>query len=135
MMRRTEGKAFYTQLRWIAGVPLTFALAVSTVLWWPRSVSVRDVKVEFVRFETSDDGGAVDYAVLNVRNGFSREWVLLGARDWLPLKVEMFRALGRLATTRSSECGSSVWKGMPPSWTGRIRSLIQIRDPGRTSIS
>jgi hypothetical protein len=43
-------------------------LAVSVVLWWPQRVSLRDLKVEFVRFETPDDGGSVDYAVLKVRN-------------------------------------------------------------------
>ena len=101
MMKRIDGKAFFTRLRWIAGVPLVFALALCTVLWWPKSVSVRDVTVEFVRFETSDDGDEMDYAVLNVRNASSRKWVLLGAREWRPLKGGMFLALGRLATTRT----------------------------------
>ena len=83
-------------------------LAVSVVLWWPQSVSLRDLKVDFVRFETSGDGGSVDYAVLKVRNESSRKWVLLAAREILPLKEEMFQALGRFAT------------GQPPGESGRV---------------
>ena len=83
-------------------------LAVSVVLWWPQSVSLRDLTVEFVRFETSDDGGSVDYAVLKVRNESTREWVLLAAREILPLKEEMFQALGRFAT------------GHPTGGSGRV---------------
>ena len=102
MMERTAGKNFFTRRALIAGgVLLMFALAVSVVLWWPQSVSLRDLKVEFVRFETSDDGGSVDYAVLKVRNESSRKWVLLAARELLPLKEkETFQALGRFATGR-----------------------------------
>lgn len=83
-------------------------LAVSVVLWRPQSAPLRDLKVEFVRFDTSDDGGSVDYAVLKVRNESSHEWVLLAARETLPLKEEMFQALGRFAT------------GPPTNESGRV---------------
>jgi hypothetical protein len=49
---------------------------------------MRDLKVEFVRFDTSDDGGSVDYAVLILRNESSREWVLLAARELLRRRVQ-----------------------------------------------
>ena len=107
-MEHPAGKRFFTRRRLVAGgVPLLLVLAVSLVLWRPQSVS-RDLKLEFVGFTTSDDGGSADYAVVRVRNQSSRTWVLLGAREWLPLKDDeespfsMFQALGRFATGPST---------------------------------
>jgi hypothetical protein len=109
MTARAVGKTFFTRRSLIAvGVPLLLVVGVSVVLWWPQSAPMRDLKVEFVRFETSDDGGSVDYAVLKVRNESSRKWVLLWAREILPLKERMFQALGRFAT------------GHPTNESGRV---------------
>jgi hypothetical protein len=114
-MRRTEGKTFFTR-RWLLGGGVTLVLALSFIvaLWWPQNVSVHDVKVEFVRFAISGDGGE-DYAVLKVRTDSSREWVLLAARQLQSVKNEagIFQALGRFVT------------GPPTGESGRVaRSYI-----------
>jgi hypothetical protein len=115
MMVRTAGQTFFTR-RWFlaGGVSLLLALTVIVALWWPQSISVHDLKVEFVRFAISGDGGE-DYAVLKVRNESSREWVLLAARQLQSLKNEegIFQALGRFVT------------GPPTGESGRVaRSYI-----------
>jgi hypothetical protein len=116
VMERTAGKTFFTRRRLLTvGVPLLIALAVIVAVWRPQNVSVHDLKVEFVRFETSDDDGSEDYAVLNVRNESSRRWVLLGAHEWVSLKNEkgIFQALGRFVI------------GPPTGESGRVaRSYI-----------
>jgi hypothetical protein len=92
-----SGQRFLTPRRVIAGgVLLLLALAASVVLLRPQSV-VCDLKLEFVRFDTTADR---DCAVVKVRNESSRTWVLLGAKEWLHLEKEdevspMFQALGR----------------------------------------
>lgn len=95
-MKYAAGKRFFTRRRLVAGgVPLLLAVAASLILFRPQRVSC-DLKLEFVRFDTTADR---DCAVLEVRNESSRTWVLLGANEWLSLEneegVSMFQALGR----------------------------------------
>lgn len=109
MTARAVGKTHLTRRSLIVGgVLLLLTVCGSVVLWWPQSVSLCDLKVEFVRFDASNDGGSVDYAVLNVRNESSRKWALLSARDILPMKEELVQALGRFAT------------GQPRGESGRV---------------
>jgi hypothetical protein len=104
MMERTAGKTLFTRQRLLVfGVPLLLGLVVFVVMSWPQNVSVHDLKVKFVRFATSGDGGD-DYAVLKVRNDSSRQWVMLAARQWQSVKNEdeIFQALGRFTTGHST---------------------------------
>ena len=105
-MECPAGKRFFTRRRLVAaGVPLLLALAASMVLLRPQSV-LCDLKLEFVRFDTSADG-ELDYAVLKVRNESSRTWVLLGPQQLRSLKNEdevspIFQALGRFTNSPST---------------------------------
>jgi hypothetical protein len=78
---------------------------MSAVLLGPQSV-LCDLKLEFVRFDTSADG-ELDYVVLKVRNESSRTWVLLAPQELRSLKNEdevspIFQALGRFTNGPST---------------------------------